>query len=779
MLLSATAWHLALREIVQNKKVVLSLLRSFALVFIIPFLVSIMFYVSSLWQAQNSAIDMNNQVLTSASDRVDLRLQEVNNIAHEIVHNPAVRSFQGKTTGFSYPNSYKLIEVRNALGDYSMMQNFVDQYFILFNASQIVMNNTFIYTYDQFFTQYLVFPEDIRESVVQAIRNRTLHTGLHPAQDITILEKAGRYLILLQPLYDLGDGYLCILINEDTFTSMFKSINLGDTGCVYVLGSDGELLTSVTGSACNLLATHEAIEDYVQRAPAQTAFTLPTANGKMLVNHLYTAANGLTFISAQPMDIVLEQVNLYRGLMLIGIAASLIIGLLLCNYQARQLSTPMISLMDAVGLHEGDSKEILNVVEDMVVALRTNNESLTKLAQEHRLLLRSSFASRLLRGSFASETEALRICQYVCPENANFSFVRTLLLHLQASALEENDEKRLKLLGSMKLALKDVLETVLPGCLSYDLDEETLALIIFDRDQEEIDALYQQLLSVCPPYLRDNLSAFGGRRRNPPLPKVARSFESARITMMIHQLNPMKHKPAIIWADKRFATMQYFFPTDVRHQLTESVSHGMQNEVENVLKELFHVNLVEHPVQPAIFRLFVSELLSTAVSCVPLLSQGIDEDDLAERIVAITNAPAKRQCAMLMDFFQLLTSWAEGNQCKNACQISQVVQYMETNFRDNSLSLTSIAEAFDLNASVLSTTFKQQTGKNLSAYLEDLRIREAQRLLRTTNWTINRIAEEIGYLSASSFCRAFRRNTGQNTSTYKALADTQGSKEES
>lgn len=778
MRLSNSKWRFALREIIRNKKVVLSLLRSFALVFIIPFLVSIMFYLSSLRQAQNSAIDMNNQILSSASDRVDLHLQEVNNIAHEIVYSPAVRTFQGKTTGFSYPNSYKLIEVRDRLGNYSMTQNFVDQYFILFNASQIAMNNALIYTYDQFFTQYLVFPEDIRESMVQAVLNRTLHTGLHPAQDITILGETGRYLMLLQPLYDLGDGYLCILINEDTFTSMFKSINLGDTGCVYVLGRSGELLTSVIGSACDLHATREAIEDYVQHNPEQAAFTL-TTNDKMLVNHLYTAANGLIFVSAQPMDIVLEEVNLHRGLMLIGIAASLIIGLLLCYYQARQLSTPVLSLMDALGLREGDSREVLNVVEDMVIALRTNNEGLTKLAQEHRSLLRSSFASRLLRGSFTSDAEALRICQYVCPENANFTFVHTLLLHLQAPALEENEEKRLKLLGTMKLALKDVLETVLPGCLSYDLDEETLALIIFDRNQEEIDMLYQQLLSVCPPYLRDNLSAFGGRRRNPPLPKVARSFESARITMIIHQLNPMEHSSSIVWADKSLATMQYFFPADVRNQLIESVIHGVQNEVENVLKELIHVNLVERPAQPAIFRLFVSELLSTAVSCVPLLSLGIDEEDLLERIVAITNAPAKRQCALLMDFFQLLTSCAESNQCKNASQISQVVQYIETNYRDSSLSLTSIAEAFDLNASVLSTTFKQRTGKNLSAYLEDLRIREAQRLLRTTNWTITRIAEEIGYLSASSFCRAFRRNTGQNTSTYKSLAEAKGSREES
>ena len=211
----------------------------------------------------------------------------------------------------------------------------------------------------------------------------------------------------------------------------------------------------------------------------------------------------------------------------------------------------------------------------------------------------------------------------MCPEHADFSFVRTFLLHLEPIADGEAEETRLKLIGSMKLALKDILEGLLPNCLSYDVDEETLALIIFDMDKEEIDGVYQQLLAACPPYLRESISAFGGRRRNPPLPKVSRSFESARITMMIHQLNPTENKPAIIWADKSATAMQYFFPADVRYRLTESITHGMQDDVASILHELFQVNLVERHVRPAIFSLFVSELLSTAVGCMPFLSNGI------------------------------------------------------------------------------------------------------------------------------------------------------------
>lgn len=770
--MSSTAFSIMLKEVFQNKKVLFSLLRSFALVFIIPFLLSLLFYYVSLQQNYLNTIELNIQVLDSASTRVDLRMQEVNNIAHEIVHNPAVRAFQGNTAGFAYPNTYKMIQVRSTLCNYSLTQNFVDDYFLFFNASKIVMNNTFIYTYDQFFDQYLVLPQDRQIQFQQAIIERTMPTGLHPSQEMKIRGETGQYLMLLQPLYDLGDGYLCILINEKTLTSMFDSINLGNTGCVYVIGHSDAPLTSIQGAQCDLDAIRSAIGDYMNRNPGRTDFTLNTASGDMLVTYLKTETTGLTYVTVQPMTVVMAKVNVYRTIMLAAMGISLVFGLLLCYRQARRLSTPMLSLMDAVGLYKDDSKEALKIIEDMVVTLRSNNESLQRLAKEHKVLLRSSFASRLLRGNFANEAEALRICHYVCPEHADFSFVRTLLLHLEPIADGEAEETRLKLIGSMKLALKDILEGLLPNCLSYDVDEETLALIIFDMDKEEIDGVYQQLLAACPPYLRESISAFGGRRRNPPLPKVSRSFESARITMMIHQLNPTENKPAIIWADKSATAMQYFFPADVRYRLTESITHGMQDDVASILHELFQVNLVERHVRPAIFSLFVSELLSTAVGCTPFLSHGIAEEELHEHIISIINAPAKHQCELLLDFFRLLTSCAESSQNDAANQIRQVVNYIGNHYRESDLSLTSIAEAFSMNASVLSTMFKQQTSKNLSAYLEDLRIQEAQRLLRTTNWTINRIAEEVGYLSANSFCRAFRRNTGYNTSTYRSLSDT-------
>lgn len=761
------SWQLSAKDVFQNREVLFSFFHSYAIVLIIPFMLSLLFYNIAITETKEYAIQLNNRTLLSASESLELRLQEVDNIAQEIVHNASVRTFQNNTLGFQYPNTYKMIQVRDSLGDYSLTQDFVDYYFLFFNRSGIALNNRIIYTYEDFFTQYLQFQPEIHGQLRQQITDGSISTGLHGSQPMTILNQdRNNYLMLLQPLLDLGKGYLCILIDEENVTSLFDGIALGETGCIFVINSNGKIITSTAAENADLSAYDHAIA-YSLENPSETHYTIKTKSGAMLVNQLHTDSNGLIYISFQPMELILAKVNGYRNIMLLAFMGAIILGFLLCFRQARHQSTPVTSLLEAVGLYAGDSAEALGIVRDTVLTLQADKDNLEKLASEHKTLLRSSFASRLLRGGFSSDAEASRVGQYVCPEYANYATACVLLWHLNIHMENDSQDVRLKLLGSMKVALKDVLDRVLNTPLLYDLDEETVAVITFDMNRTEIEYACDHLYDELPGYLSDSVSVFGGIHCEQPFPRIARSYEAARTTMMIQLLSTARSNQ-IIWAQSNENALQCFYPPDVRYRLTESITHGAQEDVKTILNELFHINLVERPLQPSIFRLFISELLTTAVGCLPMLSLSMSDEELNDQLSTIQNAHISRQLSLMQEFFHTLTACAEHLPEGNGRQMREVVDYISTHFRDNTLSLTSIAEDFSLNASALSTSFKQYTGKNLSAYLEDMRIQEAQRLLRTTDWTINRIAEEVGYLSANSFCRAFRRNTGQNTSSYKS-----------
>ena len=106
---------------------------------------------------------------------------------------------------------------------------------------------------------------------------------------------------------------------------------------------------------------------------------------------------------------------------------------------------------------------------------------------------------------------------------------------------------------------------------------------------------------------------------------------------------------------------------------------------------------------------------------------------------------------------------------KKIFDLAAVTAYVNLNFGDTNLSLTSAAEALQMNEGYLSGRFKQETGVNFSAYVEKVRMDKAKELLRAGRLTIKEIAEYTGYTSENSFCRAFKRVTGLSTSGWKNI----------
>lgn len=98
--------------------------------------------------------------------------------------------------------------------------------------------------------------------------------------------------------------------------------------------------------------------------------------------------------------------------------------------------------------------------------------------------------------------------------------------------------------------------------------------------------------------------------------------------------------------------------------------------------------------------------------------------------------------------------------------IQEVMDYVEDNFNED-ISLKGIAEIVHLNASYLSSLFKEELNMTFSEYLTRRRIQEAKRLLMQTDLTINEIAEKVGYQTAKYFIKIFKQYENTTPNSYR------------
>lgn len=99
--------------------------------------------------------------------------------------------------------------------------------------------------------------------------------------------------------------------------------------------------------------------------------------------------------------------------------------------------------------------------------------------------------------------------------------------------------------------------------------------------------------------------------------------------------------------------------------------------------------------------------------------------------------------------------------------VRKVKDYIQEHYDQEDLSLNSLAGIYYVNSSYLSRVFKEKTGYTFTNYLFECRMKEAERLVVTTDMKAYEISEKIGIADPHYFSVCFKKHTGMSVSEYK------------
>ena len=98
--------------------------------------------------------------------------------------------------------------------------------------------------------------------------------------------------------------------------------------------------------------------------------------------------------------------------------------------------------------------------------------------------------------------------------------------------------------------------------------------------------------------------------------------------------------------------------------------------------------------------------------------------------------------------------------------IAGLTRYVQEHLAEE-ISLSVLAEQFHLSSQYISQLFKSEIGVNFLAYLTNVRMEQAKKLLLSSDLPIAEVAERSGYGDYRVFTKVFKKSEGITPSQYR------------
>lgn len=708
---------------------------------------------------------LNNNLVTlqQKSSLIEEKLNNVEKVAYQISNDPFINHISSQNAQGDFyldlnGSKNHLLNYRNKLDD-----DFVYEYFVYYANRNYVVTPDTCYSTD-FFKSYIVKSVNNSEKLAPFFdlisqkqkRGNSQHAFFsYQGTNINCI----CYVVSI-PLMDSSDiENICFLIPTRYFSDIFSQQGASGSSYLQIMNESGEALFTENYGHNNFAASKIDAANINK----DSVFNKRINGQDVTVTYATSKANKWKYLWLQQQSVTMSDLYATQRNIALLFVAALIIGIAVALSLAYFNSKPILNIAECLK-HAKPEKDIkldtFQGISDTLNLLIKDNIYFEEKTAQQKPLLENVVAGQLLSGRYESFHTICSHCRYLgFPLDSKIFLVCSVnFLSADSNVTASNNMEKMSM---VKTCFKELTNQIVKQHVLYhDTNIMDTTLIIgfelTDEFHQFIKTISKIIRTLSEQY--ETMIVMGiSNPCNSPI-ELLKSNEEAQEALNYVQFD--KKERVVCYSDVRIKEEDYYYPIELEQRLVNAVCLGNVKNLNEIFDIILTENFVKRTPSNHSVKYLYQDLLST---CFQLKNKSPAIPELNEDLKKIADCKILNQNSFERILSTLQSFCAAVNNHKsdrNKIFVQKIIRYLEENYENPNLSLTSVALKFNISSGYLSTFFKEQTGKNFSDNVEFIRINAACELLKESRLTINDICLKVGYNNVKSFRRAFEKIKG-------------------
>ncbi len=753
----------------KRRSVAFNWLVSYLSVLLIPLVISFAIYYRTASVIGREIDNTNSVLLQQIRQIVDSRLQEIGKLSFQIKCDTVLQelaSNEGPLDGSD------MLVVHQLIAKYAVLQTangFIDHFLVYLD------NQDAFITTGAYYNSGILSSPQIQEAgfnyadlsgQLKLAGDKAVYLYPGPSANLIVCSEKVISSVTFKPV-----ATVAFLISTDKLLDA-EGIALTSAGTVFILDKDNMLFATTNP---NLAYSDLSYDRFPQQESIER---IRTAQGRLAVSQTTSDVLQWKYFAVTPLAVYTQKANAVRNFTSVSLIISALLGALVSYLFTRRNYNPVQALIQKLNHALGRQNEarlnefsfISNAIDDTV----RSKEMTDQLLRKQNRTMQAHLLAKLLRGRL-DNTEPVE--EMLAAHEIRFRSDRfaVLLLFIEESSLLNPDQD----LQLIRFAVQNVFEEILNRdnqCFLVDMEDIMAGLVSLQPDAESLAGL-ESAAREAMDFLNREIGiavTVAISQAHQGLTGI-QSAHAEAVEIMGYRL--LAGSSRILRLDDITGYKQgggkYTYPLEIEQQLINSIRAGDLANARRLLDQVYEINFASGRLSLTLARCLIFDLISTILKTlddIKMLGDDYAQSGLkpVERILG---------CKTVMDMKQemdiILTRTCADIQKEQKGQgqktINDIIRYVRENYQDENLSVSRIADCFQMNLSYISKQFKRQAGDGLYDYINKYRIGQAKQLLMEGGGNIGEIARQVGFGNDNSFIRVFKKYEGITPGKFKEL----------